>query len=82
VRNRALLALEYPATQDFYVASLWWRRLFSELFGTFLLVLVAARRGRRGDESRCGQSARPPSPLRASWSWRSSSSWAPSPVRI
>jgi aquaporin Z len=45
VRNRALLALEYPATQDFYVASLWWRRLFSELFGTFLLVLVAAGGG-------------------------------------
>jgi aquaporin Z len=45
VRNRALLALEYPATQDFDVPSLWWRRLFSELFGTFLLVLVAAGGG-------------------------------------
>ncbi len=45
MRSRALLALEYPATQDFDVASLWWRRLFSELFGTFLLVLVAAGGG-------------------------------------
>jgi aquaporin Z len=41
-RSRELLALEFPATADFDKASLWWRRLFSELFGTFLLVLVAA----------------------------------------
>jgi aquaporin Z len=41
-RSRELLALEFPATQDFDKARLWWRRLFAELFGTFLLVLVGA----------------------------------------
>jgi aquaporin Z len=41
-RNRALLGLEFPATLDFHDPSLEWRRLFSELFGTFLLVLVGA----------------------------------------
>jgi aquaporin Z len=38
----ALIALEYPGTRDFDDASLEWRRLFSELLGTFLLVLVGA----------------------------------------
>ena len=38
----ALLALEYPGTQDFDNPSLEWRRLFSELLGTFFLVLVGA----------------------------------------
>jgi len=37
----ALLALEKPAT-DFDDPGLEWRRLFSELLGTFLLVLVGA----------------------------------------
>jgi aquaporin Z len=41
-RRRALLALEFPDLKDFDDASLEWRRLFSELLGTFLLVLVAA----------------------------------------
>jgi aquaporin Z len=41
-RSRALLGLEFPATFDFDDDSLEWRRLFSELFGTFLLVLVGA----------------------------------------
>jgi aquaporin Z len=40
--RKALLALEYPGTKDFDDASLEWRRLFSELLGTFLLVLVGA----------------------------------------
>jgi aquaporin Z len=44
-RSRALLALEFPATADFDKYELWWRRLFSELFGTFLLVLVGAGGG-------------------------------------
>ena len=44
-RSRALLAIEFPATQDFDKLELWWRRLFSELFGTFLLVLVGAGGG-------------------------------------
>ncbi len=38
----ALLALEYPGTQEFDDPSLEWRRLFSELLGTFFLVLVGA----------------------------------------
>ncbi len=44
-RSRALLGLEFPATIDFDNAALEWRRLFSELFGTFLLVVVAAGGG-------------------------------------
>jgi aquaporin Z len=42
IRNRAVLGLEFPAVLDFDNASLEGRRLFSELFGTFLLVLVGA----------------------------------------
>jgi len=41
-RSRALLALEFPATASFLDSALEWRRLFSELLGTFLLVLVGA----------------------------------------
>jgi aquaporin Z len=44
-RSRALLGLEFPATIDFDNDALEWRRLFSELFGTFLLVMVAAGGG-------------------------------------
>jgi aquaporin Z len=44
-RSRAVLGLEFPATRDFDDTSLEWRRLFSELFGTFLLVAVAAGGG-------------------------------------
>ena len=40
--RRGLLALEFPGLVDFDDPSLEWRRLFSELFGTFLLVLVGA----------------------------------------
>jgi aquaporin Z len=40
--ERALLTLEFPDLSDFDNARLEWRRLFSELFGTFMLVLVAA----------------------------------------
>jgi aquaporin Z len=40
--NDALLALELPDLSGFDDARLEWRRLFSELFGTFLLVLVGA----------------------------------------
>jgi aquaporin Z len=43
--RRALLALEYPGLDDFDEPGLEWRRLFSELFGTFLLVLVGAGGG-------------------------------------
>ena len=42
--RRALLALESPAT-DFDDPGLEWRRLFSELLGTFFLVLVGAGAG-------------------------------------
>jgi aquaporin Z len=44
-RSAELLGLEFPATIDFDNAALEWRRLFSELFGTFLLVVVAAGGG-------------------------------------
>jgi aquaporin Z len=40
--RRALLALEYPGIDDFDDFGLEWRRLFSELLGTFFLVLVGA----------------------------------------
>ena len=44
-RRRALLALEFPSIFEFDDPALEWRRLFSELFGTFLLVLVGAGGG-------------------------------------
>jgi aquaporin Z len=44
-RRRALLALEFPSLLDFDEPSLEWRRLFAELFGTFLLVLAGAGAG-------------------------------------
>jgi aquaporin Z len=40
--HRAWLALEYPGMEQFDDPALEWRRLFSELLGTFLLVLVGA----------------------------------------
>jgi aquaporin Z len=40
--HRALLALEYPGIDDFDDPALEWRRLFSELLGTFFLVLAGA----------------------------------------
>lgn len=40
--RRALLELEFPQLAEFDDPQLEWRRLFSELFGTFLLVLVGA----------------------------------------
>ena len=40
--RRALLALEFPDIGDFDDPRLEWRRLFAELLGTFLLVLVGA----------------------------------------
>jgi aquaporin Z len=40
--RHALLSLEYPGTADFDDPSLEWRRLFSEVLGTFMLVLVGA----------------------------------------
>lgn len=39
---RQLLALELPGARHFDDPRLQWRRLFAELFGTFLLVLAAA----------------------------------------
>ena len=40
--RRSLLALESPATLDFDDPALEWRRLFSEILGTFLLVMAGA----------------------------------------
>jgi aquaporin Z len=44
-RRRAVLALEFPSLLEFDNPALEWRRLFSELLGTFLLVLVGAGAG-------------------------------------
>jgi len=44
-RTRHLLALEFGNRRDFDDPRLEWRRLFSELLGTFFLVLVAAGGG-------------------------------------
>ena len=44
-RTRHLLALEFGSTAEFDDPRLEWRRLFSELLGTFMLVLVAAGGG-------------------------------------
>src|ERR1035438_22062 len=44
-RSRHLLALEFGDREDFDDPRLEWRRLFSELIGTFMLVLVAAGGG-------------------------------------
>ena len=44
-RARHLLTLEFGDRSDFDDPHLEWRRLFSELFGTFLLVLAAAGGG-------------------------------------
>jgi aquaporin Z len=41
----ALLAFEFPGMLEFDDPALEWRRLFSELFGTFLLVLAGAGAG-------------------------------------
>lgn len=44
-RLRHLLALEFASRAEFDDPGLEWRRLFSELLGTFMLVLVAAGGG-------------------------------------
>jgi aquaporin Z len=44
-RTRQLLALEFGSRAEFDDPRLEWRRLFSELLGTFMLVLVAAGGG-------------------------------------
>jgi aquaporin Z len=44
-RTRELLALEFGSKAEFDDPTLEWRRLFSELLGTFMLVLVAAGGG-------------------------------------
>jgi len=44
-RTRHLLTLEFGNSGDFDDPSLEWRRLFSELLGTFFLVIVAAGGG-------------------------------------
>ena len=43
--RRALLALENPSTLDFDDPALEWRRLFSEILGTFMLVMAGAGGG-------------------------------------
>src|ERR671934_377057 len=43
--RRALMALEFPSTLDFDDPALEWRRLFSEILGTFMLVMAGAGAG-------------------------------------
>jgi aquaporin Z len=50
-RHRALLALEFPSMLEFDDPALEWRRLFSEMIGTFLLVLAGAGGGVVGSVS-------------------------------
>ncbi len=45
VRTRQLVALEFGSREQFDDPRLEWRRLFSELLGTFMLVVVAAGGG-------------------------------------
>ena len=53
-----------------------WRRLFSELLGTFFLVLVAAGAGIMNAAFPARSADPRRSSHRRSWSWRSSCSWA------
>ena len=64
-RSRSLLALEYPGVGEFDDASLEWRRLFSELLGTFFLVLVGAGGAVVNAKSHETSAGRLPSPPRA-----------------
>ena len=57
-----------------------WRRLFSELLGTFFLVLAAAGGGMMGHAFPGVSAARLPWWHRRSRSWPSSCSWARCPV--
>ena len=61
--RRALLELEFPGARDFDDPALEGRRLFSELFGTFLLVLAGAGAAvvgaRTGGVSRSAEAAAP-----------------------
>ena len=56
-RARHLLELEFGDRKDFDDPRLEWRRLFSELLGTFMLVLVAAGGGLLHAKGQIGLSA-------------------------
>jgi aquaporin Z len=56
-RTRHLLALEFGSKAQFDDPTLEWRRLFSELLGTFMLVLVAAGGGILHGEGRISLAA-------------------------
>jgi aquaporin Z len=56
-RSRHLLALEFGDRRDFDDPRQEWRRLFSELLGTFMLVLVAAGGGILHGEGQIGPAA-------------------------
>ena len=66
-RGHALLELEFGKTWDFDDPKHEWRRLFSELLGTFFLVLVGAGGAVVNAQSNGAISAPPRSPHRASW---------------
>jgi aquaporin Z len=56
-RTRHVLALEFGSRAEFDDPRLEWRRLFSELLGTFMLVLVAAGGGLLHGEGRISLAA-------------------------
>jgi hypothetical protein len=79
-RASHLLMLEFGSRADFDDPALAYRRLFSELLGTFLLVLVAAGGGILHAKGQISLSAAVVAP--GLMVWRSSSSWVPSLARI
>ena len=74
------MELEFGSREEWDDPKREWRRLFSELLGTFFLVLVAAGGGILVGEGQISLAAAVVAP--GSWSWRSSSSWVRSPEPI
>ena len=79
-RSHHLLMLEFGDPKDFDDPRLEWRRLFSELLGTFFLVLVGAGGAVIEHADGTISRARPSSGARPHGHGGSSSSWAPSPA--
>ena len=80
MRVRHRLELEFGSREEWDDPKLEWRRLFSELLGTFFLVLVAAGGGILVGEGQISLAAAVVAPG-PDGAWRSSCSWAPSRAR-
>ena len=74
-RAHHLLELEFGDRKDFDDPRLEWRRLFSELLGTFMLVLVAAGGGLLHAEGQISLSAAVVSSMRRGRSASRPPSW-------